>query len=192
MRYIPIPYRSNTFGILRWISKRLEIKNLFGNELINLSVDSTITYNIAAPIGYVNDSYNWWASNNEEKEHFYIVDFKTFRTSVKGISLSMSPEHFHKVFYIAGCNDGVTWNSIKEARFPSQPGSSLQYIPFDSQTNYRYYKISVNGQRYNDGYALSISTLDFNGNILWDVDNTCKQRTKRPTNVFYLMICLLP
>ena len=191
MKHIYVPYKGERFGILRWISKRIEIKNLYGNDLVDLSADSSYSDNIAAPIGYITNNQYWWASDTKTIEHFYIVDFKTFRVKIKGISMSMNTEHFHKTYNIEGSNDGTTWLSIKEARFPSQPTSYLQYISFDSSVNYRYYKISTSDTRYDGPNNLVLGSLDFYGSILWDVGYTCKHHYKRTTNIFFMMICLL-
>ena len=192
MKHIYVPYKGEIFGILRWISKRIEIKNLYGNDLVNLSVDSNSKGNIAAPIGYVINDQDWWQSGSQTFEHFYIVDFKTFRTSIKGILISMSTQHFHKTYNINGSNDGTTWHSIKEACFPSQPSSSLQFISFDSFVNYRYYKISTNDTRFDGSNILVFGPLDFYGSILWDVGYTCKHYYKRTTNIYFILICILP
>ena len=191
MMYISIPYKGVVFGILRWISKRIEIKDLYGNNLINISVDSSGIQNVAAPIGYVNDNISWWYSDNVINEHFYIVDFKTFRTAINGILLSMSVEHFHKVYVIDGSNDGTTWYPIKEACFPSKPESNLQYIHFDSFVKYRYYKISSNDIRHDGSYRLTLGPLDFYGKVLWDISFTCKHHYQGATNTLLSIICLL-
>ena len=191
MKHIYVPYKGETFGILRWISKRIEIKDLYGNDLVNLSADSSSTDNIAAPIGYVINNQNWWESGSQTTEHFYIVDFKTFRVKIIGVSLLMNTEHFHKTYNINGSNDGTRWDQIKEAHFSSQPTTYLQYISFDSSVNYRYYKISTNGIRYDGCNPLITGPLDFYGSILWDVGYTCKNHYKRTTSIFFMMICLL-
>ena len=190
MKYVNVPFRNSNFGILRWISKRIEVKDLYGNSLVNLSADSSGTDNIAAPIGYVNDGITWWTSNYEAKEHFYIVDLKTFRASIYGFSLIISTIHYHKLYTVFGSNDGIQWDSIKEANYPIEPLEKLNYILFDSPMNYRFYKISVNGINYEGNYRLIIGTIDFYGTLLWNVAYTCKHQIKRHNNIFFVMLCI--
>ena len=192
MTQVKISYKNSAFGILRWISKRIAIPNLFGEKLINISVDSSSTANIAAPIGYVSDDgIGWWASDYTKNEgHFYCVDFKTFKISISGCILTMSLQHFHKIFNITGSNDGESWYPIKEAKFTSKPQSCIQPIYFDFPVNYRFYNISVNGARHDGNYELSLGALDFYGSILWDIGCTCKRNAKTLINVYFILTYL--
>ena len=108
-----------------------------------------------------------------------------------GYSLIMNTSNYHKSFKLYGSDDKYNWTLVKEFLFPTEPTSERQYIQFDYSIMKRYYKIFTNDTRYDALTSLSIESLDFYGNILWDYGYTCKKRIRRSLNLFFLQFCLI-
>ena len=86
--------------------------------------------------------------------------------NVVGCSLNTLTEHYHRSFKFYGSNNGVSWELFKDALFPTEPITNIQYIKFDSPVSYRYYKIFVNDEIFAGVYTLLVEPTDLCGSLL--------------------------
>ena len=165
---------SKTFddGIVRWISKKMNVPNLNGSHLIycsskNIRPDTSIT----APIGYrqegLHDYYVSEGTSLINESNWYRVDFLSFDVTLTGVKLRMVDDQYFPNIYFNASKDGIHWEMIRHFTFEKPPSEFIQVFDFENQFSARSIQIYTNDFRFDEVSTLSISRIDFYGTLRW-------------------------
>ena len=164
-------------GITRFLARRSHIPNLHGEGVVHISYDSFSFGSVTAVIGYCEPGEDqcYFVSNSNETEHWYQIDFLSFNVTITGYTLNMNPEHYHPEWSLYAGNKETELVKVDHQSISSQPQNWINTYTLSKSVNAQIFRLSVNSQRFDPYWSLSITELEFFGSVKYPFGETCKR-----------------
>ena len=193
-QHIHIPIVENsTQGALRWLSRKTQIPDLHGSNVVHVEADSIRSdTSISAPIGYnpTGNSYFVSGDDNESlREHWYNIDLLSFNIKLEGYTITREPIHYNKNWLLQVSTDCEEFTTVDNQTLNEQPLKWEFTSTLDSSDNARCIRIWTKSYRFDNETTLSIAAFDIFGSLTWYSSCTCKNT--HPIHYSSFLISLL-
>ena len=160
----------NSIGLVRLISKKLKVDDIFSLGLINVEVVSTLQScdSRHAPFGvYREGCTDYWNSKNNSPSRWYQVEFKHFKVFIKGYYFAHNPIHYMRNWKILGSDNGVDWDILDERILENKPDKTKNVYECQNPLSRRYIRYQSDSTNFDDNSYITLGSFDLLGSVLW-------------------------
>ena len=183
--HFPIVQKSYN-GITRFLAKRSHIADLHGEGVIHLSTDSFSHGSITAVVGYCGQEVEqcYFVSQPNASEHWFQIDFLSFNVTITGYTFEVSNDQYHPSWTLYAGNKETELSNIDHQTIDSIPESDINTYTLKQPVSAQIFRLSVNSERYDHQWTLTISRLEFFGTVNYPFRDTCKQKFVISSSIF--------
>jgi hypothetical protein len=124
-------------------------------------------------ISHESKSGKWWGTNDQNRTHFVLIDFKDLRIcpsaySVKVHSASWTSQSFLRSWRFEGSNNGSNWSIIDSHTDSSdlRQNDKEMSFEFSSSSSFRFLRFLKVGVDWSSWYQLSLQGLEVFGRLI--------------------------